>query len=142
MIFLASACAGAAAFSTHPSQEPSMRLALLTSGLARTVQMLGLTVLATPAFATTTTPGSGNAAPTWASTTAAPGQAGAMVDNVSDSVNSVGTLIMGPGMYVVMALGVLLALWGFAQGSKEKLFTGIGLFLLAAVLRTIFAFVA
>jgi hypothetical protein len=41
---------------------------------------------------------------------------------------------MGPGMWVVMVLGGLLALWGLVQDQKGKLISGIGVFIFAAVL--------
>jgi hypothetical protein len=64
-----------------------------------------------------------------------PGQA--MVQAVGDTTNSIVNLLMGPGMYVVMALGAVLALYGYGRGNKETLVTGVILFVLAAILRGI-----
>ena len=64
---------------------------------------------------------------------------GAMMNTVAGSVNSITGLLMGPGLYVIMAIGALLALYGFGRGNKETLFSGIGLFVLAAIIKGVFA---
>jgi hypothetical protein len=63
-----------------------------------------------------------------------------MIQSVGDTTNQIVNLIMGPGMFVVMALGAVLALFGWARGNKESLWTGLVLFVLAAILRGIWAF--
>lgn len=64
---------------------------------------------------------------------------GSMMTTVASSVNSITGLLMGPGLYVIMAIGALLALYGFGRGNKETLFSGIGLFVLAAIIKGVFA---
>jgi len=63
-----------------------------------------------------------------------------MIQSVGDTTNQIVNLIMGPGMFVVMALGAVLALFGWARGNKESLWTGLVLFVLAAILRGIWSF--
>jgi hypothetical protein len=63
-----------------------------------------------------------------------------MIQSVGDTTNQVVNLIMGPGMFVVMAIGALLALFGWGRGNKESLWTGLVLFILGAVLRGIWSF--
>lgn len=67
---------------------------------------------------------------------------GEMMNETAGSVNSITNLLMGPGMYVIMAVGAVLALYGFGRGQKETLFTGIGLFIFAAIIRGIWTFLA
>jgi hypothetical protein len=89
-----------------------------------------LTTLASPGEATDFTTGG-------AAYSAGSAAGGAMLDTVAGSVNSFTNLLMGPGMFVIMAIGALLSLYGFGRGNKETLFTGIGLFILAAIVRGI-----
>ena len=78
--------------------------------------------------------------PSGATFTAESGAAGgSMMTTVAGSVNSITGLLMGPGLYVIMAIGALLALYGFGRGNKETLFSGIGLFVLAAIIKGVFA---
>ncbi len=78
--------------------------------------------------------------PSGATFTAESGVAGGvMMTTVAGSVNSITGLLMGPGLYVIMAIGALLALYGFGRGNKETLFSGIGLFVLAAIIKGVFA---
>jgi hypothetical protein len=65
---------------------------------------------------------------------------GTMVSAVGAATNNYVNLIMGPGMYAGMAIGVIVALIGLGTGNKESLFTGIGLFVFAAILRGIWFF--
>lgn len=67
--------------------------------------------------------------------------AASMINNVGESTDGAIQLIIGPGIIFVMAIGALLALFGFARGQKEALFTGIGLFIFAAIVRGIFALI-
>lgn len=64
-----------------------------------------------------------------------------MVVTVAGSAANFANLIMGPGMYLIMAIGVVISLWGWAQGRKEQLFTGIGMFLIAALMKAIFDYI-
>ena len=64
-----------------------------------------------------------------------------MVDETSKSVDNITNLLMGPGMYVIMAVGAVLSLYGFGRGQKETLFTGIGLFVFAAIIRGVWTFI-
>jgi uncharacterized membrane protein len=63
-----------------------------------------------------------------------------MIQSVGDTTNQIVNLVMGPGMFVVMAIGALLALFGWGRGNKESLWTGLVLFILGAVLRGIWSF--
>ncbi|MFW5829617.1 MAG: hypothetical protein ACOCXA_05090 [Planctomycetota bacterium] len=54
-----------------------------------------------------------------------------------EQLNSITELIWGPGMYLLMAIGAVVAVYGFLKGSKEALWTGVGTFIFAALLRTL-----
>jgi hypothetical protein len=65
-----------------------------------------------------------------------------LLSAVAGSVNNFTNLIMGPGIYLALAIGALIAIYGLGRGDKEKLFTGIGLFVFAAILRGIWSFLS
>lgn len=59
----------------------------------------------------------------------------AITAKVANSATNLLNLIIGPGFWIVMAIGSLMSLWGFARGSKDTLITGVSLFVFAAFLR-------
>ncbi len=71
---------------------------------------------------------------------AASGAGANMVTAAGQSTLSVVQVLMGPGMYVVIAIGAVLALYGYARSQKEALWTGVVLFVLAALLKGLWAF--
>jgi hypothetical protein len=62
---------------------------------------------------------------------------GAMADQTALQLNNITELIWGPGMYLIMAIGAVVAVYGFLKGSKEALWTGVGTFIFAALLRAL-----
>lgn len=76
------------------------------------------------------------------STIGTTGSETAITTKVTNASSNVVNLIMGPGMWIVMAIGAVIALFGLAQNQKATLFTGIGIFVFAGVMRALFAAVA
>ena len=72
-------------------------------------------------------------------TTAAPVAGGDMLTGVGTTANQIANLLTGPILWIVMGAAVILAIYGFASGKMAMAFTGIGAFVLAAVLKGLFA---
>ena len=64
---------------------------------------------------------------------------GTMLTGVGTTANQIANLLTGPILWIVMGAAVILAIYGFASGKMAMAFTGIGAFVLAAVLKGLFA---
>ena len=64
---------------------------------------------------------------------------GTMITSVGTTANQIANVLTGPVLWIVMGAAVILAIYGFAAGKMAMAFTGIGAFILAAVLKGLFA---
>ena len=61
-----------------------------------------------------------------------------MIGAVGNTVSSLAGIITGPVLYIIMGLAIMISVFGFVSGKMVMAFSGIGAFVLAAVLKALF----
>ena len=102
------------------------------------LQAFALTAFASVASAATTDAGFEQTNTTFTSTPAATGAGGDMVNSVGNTVTGISGIITGPVLYIIMGVAIMISVFGFVSGKMTMAFSGIGAFILAAVLKAMF----
>ena len=64
-----------------------------------------------------------------------------MIKAVGNTVSSLASIITGPVLYIIMGLAIMISVFGFVSGKMVMAFSGIGAFVLAAVLKALFSMI-
>jgi hypothetical protein len=64
-----------------------------------------------------------------------------MIGTVGNTVSSIAAIITGPVLYIIMGVAIMVSVFGFVSGKMVMAFSGVGAFILAAVLKALFALV-
>ena len=64
-----------------------------------------------------------------------------LIGAVGNTVSSIAAIITGPVLYIIMGLAIMISVFGFVSGKMQMAFSGIGAFILAAVLKALFTLV-